>query len=63
MPRPKRTPDLRTSEGRGVKHEVTTGRLPQVKCDICKRKFAYKPKETTGQETLAAHYKKVHGIG
>ncbi len=63
MPRPKKTPELRTSEGRGVKHEVTVGRLPLVKCELCKKKMAYQPKKTTGQKVLNDHYKKVHGIG
>lgn len=63
VPRSKRIPELRTSEGRGVKHEVTTGRLPVVRCGICSQKMAYQPKKTTGQEVLAAHCKKVHGIG
>jgi len=63
MPRSKKTPRLRTSEGKGVKHKVTVGQLPLVQCELCKKKMAYQPKKTTASKVLTDHYKKVHGIG
>lgn len=61
MPRPKKQKPPRVRDGK--KQEVIVGRLPLVKCELCKRKMAYQPAKTTGQKVLNDHYKKVHGIG
>ena len=37
---------------------VTTGRLPVIRCDVCREKIAYRPGEKTGQEALEEHYRR-----
>jgi hypothetical protein len=61
MPRPKKPKPPRTRDSK--KQPVTVGKLPVVKCELCKRKMAFRPDKTTGQKVLNDHYKQVHGIG
>jgi len=56
--RAKKTPRLRESEGRGVKHKVTKSRLPVVKCGErgCKWSRAILPGQDASK-LLTDHYR------
>lgn len=61
MARPKKTPRLRTSEGRKVKREVTVGRLPVVKCG--EKKCNWSKAVLPGQNAsklITDHYRDKH---
>jgi len=40
--------------------QVTTSKLPVVKCSLCRKKMAYDPGKTTPSKVLTEHFRKEH---